>query len=165
MRKSYLVVLAMIVGLMGSAVAQTMRSCGTMQHLQMQQAMDPGVTARMQQIENQTQKWIGSQSTSKTSAIITIPVVVHVLYSASAQNITDAQVQSQIDVLNEDFHKLNADVSLVPSVFSSVVADCQIQFCLAKRDANGNATTGIIHKSTTVSSFSSINFAMGGSDL
>ena len=155
MRKKYLVVLALMAGLLGSASAQKMRSCATMQHLQMQQAQDPGLDARMQQIEKLTQSWISNQSTNKTTTIITIPVVVHVIYNTASQNISDAQVQSQIDVLNEDYHKLNADVSLVPSVFTSLVADCQIQFCLAKRDPNGATTTGIIHKSTTVSSFSS----------
>jgi hypothetical protein len=48
----------------------------------------------------------------------TIPVVVHVVYNTNAQNISTAQVQSQIDVLNNDFQKLNADTSAVPSALN-----------------------------------------------
>ena len=100
--------------------------------------------------------------------MITIPVVVHVLYNNAIQNISDAQVNSQIDVLNEDFRKLNLDISNLPNVFSALAADCQIQFCLAKRDPNGNATNGIVRKSTTITSFSSNDnikrSANGGSD-
>ena len=75
------------------------------------------------------------------------------LYNTAAQNITDAQVQSQIDVLNADYHKLNADRSKVPSAFTSLIGDAGVQFVLAKRDPSGNATTGIVHKSTTATSF------------
>ena len=46
-----------------------------------------------------------------------IPVVVHVVYRTAAENISDAQVQSQIDVLNEDFRMRNSDVGTVPAAF------------------------------------------------
>ncbi len=153
MKKSYLATLALVVGITGSALAQTHRNCGTMDHLNEQFAADPGLEQRMQQIESATQSWISDPS-HRTGAVITIPVVVHVVYSSTAQNISDAQIQSQIAVLNADFRKLNADVSLTPSVFASLATDCQIQFCLAQRDPNGNATTGIVRKATTTTSFS-----------
>jgi len=133
--------------------SQSGRTCGSMDHLQQQIAEDPSVETRMQQIENATSQWLSDPS-HRTGAVITIPVVVHVVYNTTAQNISDAQIQSQIDVLNEDFRKLNADVSLTPSIFSALATDCQIQFCLAQRDPNGNATTGIVRKSTTTTSFS-----------
>lgn len=88
------------------------------------------------------------------NVVYNIPVVVHVVYSSSAMNITDAQVRSQIDVLNEDFRRLNADKSNTPSAHAAVAADVEINFCLATVDPNGNATTGITRTSTTVSSFS-----------
>ena len=87
------------------------------------------------------------------TGVITIPVVVHVVYNTTAQNISDAQIQSQINVLNQDFRKLNADASSVPSVFAGLASDAQIEFCLAKRDPNGNATTGITRTQTTRTSF------------
>ncbi|SHF89324.1 Por secretion system C-terminal sorting domain-containing protein [Flavobacterium fluvii] len=85
------------------------------------------------------------RTTSKTAAtIITIPVVVHVIHSGqavgTAQNISDAQVQSQITVLNEDFRKmLNS-----PGYNTNPVgADVEIEFVLALQDPNGNPTNGI----------------------
>lgn len=85
---------------------------------------------------------------------VTIPVVVNVVYNTTSQNISDAQIQTQIDVLNADFRKLNADISNVPTVWQSLAADFEINFCLATQDPTGAATTGIRRRSTTVTSFS-----------
>jgi Pregnancy-associated plasma protein-A/Secretion system C-terminal sorting domain len=85
--------------------------------------------------------------------VVNIPVVVHVLYNTAAQNISDAQIASQIAVLNADFRKLNTDANLVPAAFSSLAADCEFSFCMAQQTPTGAATTGIIRKSTTKTSF------------
>jgi hypothetical protein len=79
--------------------------------------------------------------------------VVHVIYNTAAENISDAQIQSQMDVLNEDFRRLNADASNTPSAFLSVAADSEIEFCLATLDPNGNATNGITRTQTNQSSW------------
>lgn len=81
---------------------------------------------------------------SQSGDIITIPVVVHVIHSGepvgTAPNITDAQVESQIEVMNNDFRRLAG----TPGFNSNPVgADTQIQFALAKADPNGNPTNGI----------------------
>lgn len=80
-------------------------------------------------------------------AVITIPVVVHVVHDGDtvggSENIPDAQVYSQIDALNTDFRKLNPDTTNIPSVFRPLAADFEMEFCLAARDPQGNATTGI----------------------
>ncbi len=111
---------------------------------------------------------ISSGMVDAEKAVITIPVVVHVLYNTSAQNITDAQIQSQMTVLNNDFRKLNSDWTNTPSTFTSVVADCELNFCLATVSPTGAATTGIIRKQTTVTSFSANDGmkynSQGGSD-
>jgi hypothetical protein len=136
------------------AVQSQTRNCGTMQHLDEIRQTDPQVDQRMQIEESAIQNWITNNPESSVLNVITIPVVVHVIYKTSSQNISTAQVQSQIDILNEDFRKLNADASSVPSAFSGVAADCQIEFCLAVRDPNGNTTTGITRTSTATQSFS-----------
>ncbi len=69
--------------------------------------------------------------------------MVHVVYNTTTQNISDAQIQSQITVLNADYRKLNSDISSVPSAFTSLAADVEFEFCLAQRDPSGNATNGI----------------------
>lgn len=85
---------------------------------------------------------------------ITIPVVVHVLYNEPGQNVSDEQIQSQIDVLNEDFSLLNPSAVDVPSIWDSIAADTRIRFALAKRDPAGNRTNGINRKPTYKSNFS-----------
>ncbi|MDG2263596.1 MAG: M43 family zinc metalloprotease [Flavobacteriales bacterium] len=132
------------------------RNCGTMQHLDEIRERDPGVDNRMDVENLDIKHWISNNTSSSKSMpnLITIPVVVHVIYKNSSQNISDAQIFSQIDILNEDFRMNNSDASSVPSAFAGVAADCEIEFCLAVRDPNGNVTTGITRTYTTTSSFS-----------
>lgn len=74
--------------------------------------------------------------------IINIPVVVHVLYNTTAQNISDEQILSQIAVLNKDYRKLNSDAINIPAAFKNKAADCRINFCLAKVAPGGYSTSG-----------------------
>lgn len=149
-----------ILGSATSAFAQAPahRSCGSHEHLLQQLADHPEMARAQSNIERFTEAYAANPFAAKTAApIYTIPVVVHVLYNTSAQNISQAQIQSQIDVLNSDYQLLNADAANVPSAFSGLKADAQVQFCLAQRDPGGAATTGVIRKSTTKSSFSADN--------
>lgn len=152
MKKIYAFLAALCMLGFSTVDAQSQRNCGSTLHHQQLLQSDPDYSARRAFIENETAKFISNNS-NRSSAVITIPVVVHVVYNTTAQNISDAQILSQIAVLNEDFRKLNADISNVPSAFQNATADCQIQFCLAQRDPQGNATTGIIRKQTSVTSF------------
>ena len=99
--------------------------------------------------------------------IITIPVVIHIIYNNSAQNISDAQVMSQLKALNEDFRRLNADASQTPEAFKSSAADCRIMFCLAQVNPRGAAQKGIVRKFTNRTSFSvddDMKFSAAGGD-
>ena len=75
--------------------------------------------------------------------VVTIPVVVHVIWHDPSENISDAQIFSQLDVLNEDFRKHNADTGVVRPLFAPLAGDAQIEFCLAQRDPQGNPSNGI----------------------
>jgi hypothetical protein len=85
--------------------------------------------------------------------LIRLPVVVHVVHRAAEENISDAQVKSQIDVLNRDFRARNTDKTKIPDVWKSLVGDSKIEFGLAKRDPQGKATSGITRTATTVRGF------------
>lgn len=80
--------------------------------------------------------------------VITIPVVVHVIHNGEnigvGTNISTAQIQSQIDALNQDFRRLNSDVLFSPAPFRGSSADPLIQFCLAQQKPDGNPTNGIM---------------------
>ena len=62
---------------------------------------------------------------------ITIPVYVHVIYNTAQENISDAQINSQLAVLNKDFGATNGDLNNVPAEFAGSVANTQINFTLA----------------------------------
>ncbi|TGE09790.1 M43 family zinc metalloprotease [Hymenobacter fodinae] len=137
------------------------RQCATMEVYEAQVAADPQLPQRMAAIEAQTRKFESSAAarrvsgTAAVTGTVTIPVVVHVVYNTAAQNVSAAQVQAQINVLNKDFSKTNTDASLIPAAFAGLAANTNVQFVLAKRDPNGNATTGIERTQTKVSSWSS----------
>ncbi len=155
MKKQLLFAAALFMGLFANAGTPSTRNCGTMDNLQRLKTEDPGLQARMQQIETATNAFIAAnQGQNTTNAIVTIPVVFHVVYSSTAQNISDAQCQAQLDQLNLDYARLNADRTNTPSVWQGISANTNIQFCMAQRDPNGAATTGIERRSTTVTSFS-----------
>jgi hypothetical protein len=142
------------------------RNCGTMDYLNTQVQQNPQLLQRMQEIEDHTNSFIASGGESRN--VITIPVVFHIVYNTTAQNISDARIQAQLQVLNNDFARLNSDASSTPSAFQGLAANTNIQFCLATVSPTGAATTGIIRKSTTVTAFSTNNSvkytAQGGSD-
>ncbi|MCL4129854.1 UNVERIFIED_CONTAM: hypothetical protein GTU68_065460 [Idotea baltica] len=135
-----------------------------MEYLEQQIQNDPGLVERMEQIERFTQSYALQYPDGGTRAVVTIPVVVHVVYRTSTENISDAQIQSQIDVLNADFRRLNSDADNV----WSQAADAEIEFCLATVDPCGRSTNGITRTVTTTSGFGKSNSLksddLGGKD-
>ena len=125
--------------------------CGTMEEHRQLVRLDPEYRWRREQIEKDVQQWIAAfgEEGSRTG-IIRIPVVVHVIWHTAAENISDAQIHSQIDVLNADFRRLNADAGSVPSAFAGVAADARVEFALAVRGPGCAVTTGITRTETSV---------------
>ena len=127
----------------------------------------PNYAKEREQTNNETKNWITNHPNYKTKTIITIPVVVHVVWKTNAQNISDSQIQSQIEILNNDYRRTNIDQINTPSIWQGIAADCEIEFCLATIDPNGNNTLGITRTETTVSQFSifggsSVEYASSG---
>ena len=137
----------------GNVTPPMRRNCGTMDvHYRLLRTVPEYAEARTAS-ENHAMRAAMSPMIGRTGCT-RIPTVVHVVYSTAAQNISDAQIQSQIAVLNRDFRQKNADVGTVPVAFSTFVADARIEFQLATTDPSGNPTNGITRTSTTVASFS-----------
>ncbi len=137
-----------------AAMAQQPEHCATMSVLG-RQMQDPALAAGYRASQQAAASWRAAHPASKTSSapILTIPVVVHVLYKNAGQNISDAQVYSQIDILNADYRRLNADTMNTPAMFDSIAADIEVEFCLAALDPSGNPTNGITRTSTTGGQF------------
>ncbi|MFC7358553.1 zinc metalloprotease [Jejudonia soesokkakensis] len=133
--------------------AEQGRQCHSMEVLNRQISENPELIQRMYEIEEFTRIQAQIQSrppgngngngngnsgggdpdpdpTGDNLGAITIPVVVHVIYNNANQNISDQQITSQINVLNADFNKSNSDLNQVPSEFSSLIADVDVNFTL-----------------------------------
>jgi hypothetical protein len=119
---------------MESSAVPSERKCHTMEVYEAQLKQDPSLAIRMNELEKFTQNVIQNKSVMRLLAdgSIEIPVVFNVIYRANSENISTAQLQSQIDVLNEDFAATNADYNLTPSIFQPVRAgNTRIKFVLA----------------------------------
>ncbi len=132
-------------------IAFAQRNCGTMEHYERAVQENPSYELNQIEIENFTNEFL-SHNNGADRAIVTIPVVVHVVYNNTTENISDAQILTQIDVLNKDFAKMNADAANTPSIFTASNTD--IQFCMASVDPTGAATNGITRTSTATTAFS-----------
>ena len=108
------------------------RTCGAMAVHHRLLELDPNFRMRQAQLENATamRMSLGARAL-RAAAPITIPVVVHVVYKTAAENISAAQIKSQIKVLNNDYRAKNADKSKVPPVWKGIVSDVSTQFALA----------------------------------
>ncbi|MFM2134746.1 MAG: hypothetical protein RL021_146, partial [Bacteroidota bacterium] len=157
MKKHVLAIFVFVMAFFSFRADAQQRTCGTMDVLDRQLQEDPGLAQRMQDLERFTANYVAQQQSkngNRTNSLVTIPVVFHVVYNTTAQNITDAKCIAQLNQLNLDFSKTNTDATQIPSAFASVAANTNIQFCLAQRDPTGASTTGIERRQTTVSAFS-----------
>jgi Pregnancy-associated plasma protein-A/Secretion system C-terminal sorting domain len=134
-----------------NTLAQTQRNCYTHDYLQEKIKENPTLIDNLESVEHHTQVYNSRPHLQTRGGVAIIPVVVHVVYRTSnpEENITDAQVMSQLAVLNKDYRRLNPDRLKTPSVFKPFATDCGIEFQLAKRTPKGKTTNGIIHYPST----------------
>ncbi|WP_234733046.1 M43 family zinc metalloprotease [Tellurirhabdus bombi] len=124
----------------------SIEKCATMQMDSALRIRHPEMGSRsdfeksIQERVNQIQKL---QKTGRLAAVVlTIPVVVHVVHNGEAvgsgRNISAAQVQSQLETLNEDFRRKPGTRGYNDN---PVGADIEIEFCLAAVDPQGRTMT------------------------
>jgi len=117
------------------------RTCVSHEVLERQLKENPELAIKMNQIEDFTMN--AMTNGRLVNGRIEIPVVFNVLYRTASENISDAQLQSQLDVLNADFNATNSDFNQVPTLFSGVKANVGITFVLDR----------VIRKATTKTSW------------
>ncbi|HEX8059307.1 MAG TPA: zinc metalloprotease, partial [Cyclobacteriaceae bacterium] len=152
--------LIVVTALMLTVASYAQVRCGT--DLIEQQALqkDPGLRSQFELWMRQkiAARTIAGAS-ARTNATYVIPIVVHIIHNGEApgtgSNIPDAQVISQIRVMNADYQRLNSDASQTPVEFASVASGIDVRFVLAKQDPDGLPTTGITRRQGTKNSYSS----------
>ena len=102
--------------------------------------------------------WIKANNSEKTT--LNIPVVIHIIHKNThsnigiGTNISNAQIEDALKILNEDYSKTNPEYPNPPrNTFLNNWGNPNLKFCLATIDPNGNPTNGITRTSTTKASF------------
>ncbi|MBN4066161.1 T9SS type A sorting domain-containing protein, partial [Candidatus Amoebophilus asiaticus] len=130
------------------------------------------IAAKMKKMDSDIAEYVKSKHTQKNTqqgeAWVTIPVVVHIVYKNSSENVSDLVVGGVMRRLNYDFRKNNSDTTFIRNTFKPFAADAHVEFCLATRDPDGNSTSGVTRTSTTVQEFTTndaVKFdSQGGKD-
>lgn len=135
-------------------MAPRRRQCAAMQEYERLLEEQPSFRANQQRAEAFTARAVTSGEAERVARrLITIPTVVHVVYKKPQENISKAQVQSQIAALNHDFRSTNPDTAKAPDAWKGLVADAKIKFQLATKDPDGKRTDGIVRVQTDRASF------------
>lgn len=141
-----------IICLTGQRQLFAQRVCGTPVAVQHALEKNPKLLEKYNRIKSSAFPPARMQEYLRGQAVVTIPVVVHIVLQ-NPNLVSDAQVQSQINVLNEDYDADNPDSVNIPGVWKSLFGDMRIQFCLAERTPDGNPTDGIDRVTTNQTEF------------
>ncbi len=125
-----------------NSLAQEQKGCGLQSKLRELYTAYPGLEADQQELLERSKHYVKS---GDRDAVLVIPIVFHVLHENGTENISDAQIYDQVDILNADFRKLNADTTEIVAPFNAIATDTEIEFRLANKDHYGNCTNGIEH--------------------
>ncbi len=134
---------------------QAFQPCGNHWVHQQLENKYPGIT----ELIDKTYENALQTNLDQSRDVLQIPVVVHVVFNDAEQNVSDELIQSQIDVLNEDFRRLNENASDTRDIFLSRAGDAEIEFYLADIDPMGNPSNGITRTETDKTSFVDLDIA------
>lgn len=142
----------MLIAFVSSLLGQSVHRCGDQLHKQHRSSLDSDYLSKRSALDH----WIASSAQAqagRSTEVYRIPVVFHVIYNNAEQNISDAVIQDQLDILNADYNRLNADTTLTRPEFQDVAASAGIEFFLAEWDPQGNPTNGITRTETDQATF------------
>ena len=127
---------------------QALKYCGSSEAYVKLKTAHPEIALDEAALEAYTQSFVQKAKANagvSTAAptVYVIPVVFHVLHNLGPENISDAQIKNEIDILNRDYNKLNADTADAVANFPKIIGKVNFQFRLAQIDPNGNYTNGI----------------------
>ncbi len=162
--KSFLLVFSIVLFSHGVSAQET---CATEAYWQQEIKKNPRLASPLSGLHTEVLSGSIEENGQSVLPVIRIPVVVHVVYRTDEQNISDAQILSQIQVLNQAFRLTGADTAFIPAAFKSLAADCRIEFVMASINPKGYMTNGIVRRKTSVYSFfydDKIKFSSSGGD-
>lgn len=149
MKKLHLLFLGLLLLIWGQTMGQNHQRCGTDERIAEALNSNPHLLKERARIDAFVANYAANHSSRSSNGPVNIPVVVHVVSNVPAENISNAQIQGQLQILNNDFNRLNADAANTPAYFALSAGNPQINFCLASRDPGGFFSTGITRTQTT----------------
>ena len=166
MKKNHYIVMMFVFLFSISFLHAQVNRCGTTEYMNWLMQQDPDLEMKIQQMDEQTIQIIEDEPAYLSSETVTvIPCVVHVVWNTASQNISDTMIESQIEVLNEDFRRMMGTNGWNTHPDGD---DTKYEWRLATVDPNGDPTNGITRTFTNVSSFGTNNAvkytASGGHD-
>ncbi len=143
MRKS---ILTLGLGLLTALTAMAQYRCGTDLMNNRERSRNPFLVQAQDNYDRLMREemieWRNTRD-GETEAVLVIPMVFHILHLDGSENISDQQIFDQMEILNRDYNKLNADTIVVVNGFDTIVANVKLEFRLATKDFLGNCTNGI----------------------
>ena len=128
-----------------SIKAQEVNICGTDEARRKLIEEHPEILQQERDLEAYTQEFVANYiavAGSRSNHYV-IPLVFHIISQAGPENISDAQIMSEMDVMNKDWNKLNTDLWKVIPPLRPIIGNMGIEFRMANRDPNGNVCNGI----------------------
>lgn len=139
---------------LGNVYAQhQIQPCATQQYIDYLEDQEIGISQNIEETFFEAKRNALIKQKKSQDTVYTIKVVFHVVYNRTSQNLGDDYILSQLQILNDCFRRTNADTVNTREIFLPVAADAGIEFELAKVDAQGNPTTGIVRKQTSLTTF------------
>lgn len=132
--KKIIACLSLLCGVLSSNAQTTQYTCASAEYLKSLDQQFPGLQANVEKITEHAN--YRSRGTT-----VTIPVVFHVVYNTTQQNLADAYLTSQIDMLNQCYARTNADTQSMRAIYKSRVGPSKIRFVLDQTIRVSTSTT------------------------
>lgn len=134
-----------------TALAQHNAGCGVYQAQEHYISTIPGYKEKLEAVRASVagdfQTYLHKKATQKTASLVTytIPVVFHILHTNGPENVADADCISALNQVNQDYARASGDTITIDPLYEPLYVNSRIKFVLAKKDPQGNCTTGIVH--------------------
>ena len=123
---------------------QELKHCGTTEMLLKMLEQQPELLQAQEDYDQQVHAYAASESVTRDEPeVYIIPMVFHVIHNYGTEDISDAQIEDEVRILNEDYRKLNPDTVAIVNAFLGIASDAHLEFRLAKKTPGGGCTTGI----------------------
>lgn len=151
MKKIYTLVASLLIAGVSMAQTPAIKSCYTEENRIELAKKDPSSEIKRAAYEAELDNYIAANKNNKQAQVNKIiPVVVHVLHVGGIENISKAQIDDQIRILNEAYSFTNANKTNIPSQMLPICGAANIEFRLANLDPNGNCTDGVTRTYTNL---------------